>query len=125
MTKILLVAAGGGIGALLRYGVAVLAVRLFGGQFPWGTLIVNLTGCFLIGLSFALADRGFSLMNPSVRLFFITGLLGGLTTFSTYAWETVYSLRAETLLAAATNFLTNNLLGAALVLLGMWVGRLR
>ncbi|NTW36307.1 MAG: hypothetical protein HGB17_09295 [Syntrophobacteraceae bacterium] len=51
MTKILLVMLGGSLGALSRYGVALLAVKLFGGRFPYGTLIVNLSGCFLIGLS--------------------------------------------------------------------------
>lgn len=85
MLKILLVMAGGGLGSLSRYGVSLMAVWLFGSRFPFGTLIVNLAGCFLIGLSFALADQGFSIMNPSMRLFFMTGFLGGLTTFSTYA----------------------------------------
>ena len=125
MTKILLVMAGGSLGALSRYGVALLAVRLFGTGFPWGTLIVNLSGCFLIGLCFALAERGFSIMNPSARLFFVTGYLGALTTFSTFALETVNSVRAAAHLATIANFLSNNIIGAALVFLGMWAGRLK
>ncbi len=125
MLKILLVMAGGGLGSLSRYGVSLMAVWLFGSRFPFGTLIVNLAGCFLIGLSFALADQGFSIMNPSMRLFFMTGFLGGLTTFSTYALETVNSMRAGTDFTTAANFLSNNVVGAALVFLGMWVGRLR
>lgn len=108
-----------------RYGVAVLAVKLFGSRFPWGTMIVNLAGCFLIGLAFALAERGSTIMNPSMRLFFVTGYLGGLTTFSTFALETVNAVQAENSLAAMSNFLANNLGGMALVLLGMWVGRIR
>ena len=123
--KILLVLIGGGIGSLSRYGLSLLAAQLFGTKFPWGTLIVNLSGCFLIGLFFALADRGLNIMNPSIRLFFMTGLLGGLTTFSTYALETVNSMRAGTHLVTAANFLSNNVLGGALVFLGMLVGRLR
>lgn len=120
----LLVVVGGGLGALCRYGVALFAARFFGARFPWGTLIVNLGGCFLIGLSFAFAGRGLKIMNPSARLFFMTGYLGGLTTFSTYALETVNAVRGTTYIVALANFLTNNIAGGALVLLGMWVGRL-
>ena len=122
--KILFVMVGGSLGALSRYGVSLLAASFFGSKFPWGTLIVNLAGCFLIGLSFSLAERG-SFMNPSVRLFFVTGYLGALTTFSTFAIETVNSMRAETHLVTVANFLSNNVIGGVLVFLGMWVGRLR
>jgi fluoride exporter len=125
MIRIVLVAVGGGLGALSRYGASLLAVQIFGTRFPWGTLIVNLAGCFLIGLSFALADRGLNIMNPSARLFFVTGYLGGLTTFSTFALETVNSLRSATYLVALANLLFNNVIGGALVFLGMWVGKLR
>lgn len=125
MTKILLVMAGGSLGALSRYGVALLAVKLLGSRFPWGTIIVNLAGCFLIGLAFALAERGVNVMNPSARLFFVTGYLGALTTFSTFGLETVNAMRAGAHLVTAANFLSNNLIGAALVFLGMWVGRLK
>ncbi len=125
MTKIVLVLVGGGLGALSRYGISILAAQFFGARFPWGTLIVNLSGCFLIGLCFALADRGMNIMNPSARLFFVTGYLGGLTTFSTFALETVNALRAETHMITAANFFANNVLGAALVFLGMRAGGLR
>jgi fluoride exporter len=123
--KILLVMAGGSIGALSRYAVSLWAARLLGTRFPWGTLTVNLAGCFLIGLAFAWAERGLSIMNPSMRLFFITGYLGALTTFSTFGLETVNSLREGTYLVAVSNILANNIIGAALVILGMLVGRLR
>jgi CrcB protein len=124
MIEALLVVVGGGLGALSRYGVALIAARLFGARFPWGTLIVNLAGCFLIGLSFALAERGLKIMNPMARLFFVTGYLGGLTTFSSYALETVNAVRATTNIVALINFLSNNIIGGVLVFLGMWVGRL-
>lgn len=125
MTKIVLLILGGSLGTLSRYGVALLAVKLFGSKFPWGTLIVNLSGCFLIGLAFALAERGLNIMNPSARLFFITGYLGALTTFSSYALETANAWNAETHLVAAANFLANNIFGGAMVFLGLLLGRLR
>jgi len=125
LMKILLVMIGGSLGALSRYGVSLLAVQLFGARFPWGTLIVNLSGCFLIGLAFALGDRGLGIMNPSMRLFFMTGYLGALTTFSTFGLETVNALQEGRYLVSAANILTNNVIGSALVFLGLVVGRLR
>jgi CrcB protein len=125
MTNVFLVMLGGSLGALSRYGASLLAVKLFGSRFPWGTLAVNLVGCFFIGLAFALAERGSGLMSPSMRLFFVTGYLGGLTTFSTFALETTNALGAQDSMSAVLNFAANNLLGVALVLLGMWMVKLR
>jgi len=122
LIRIVWVMIGGGIGASCRYGVSLAAVKIFGSRFPWGTLAVNLSGCFLIGVSFALAERT-SLMGPSVRLFFVTGFLGGLTTFSTYALETVNAIKPATFSIAAINFFTNNVLGFGLVIAGMWLIR--
>ena len=118
--KILLVMVGGSIGAFARYAVTLAANKLFGPKFPWGTLTVNLVGCFLIGLAFALADRS-SLMGPRVRMFFVTGFLGALTTFSTFALESVNNARDGLMPIATANFLANNIGGLALVLVGMWV----
>lgn len=125
MTNVLLVMLGGGVGALSRYGASLLAVKLFGSRFPWGTLVVNLVGCFLIGLAFALAERGSGIMSPSMRLFFVTGYLGGLTTFSTYALETTNAMGVQNSMLAVINIAANNLLGLAFVLLGMWMVKLR
>jgi len=123
LLKILLVMVGGSLGAVSRYGTALLAARLIGTRFPWGTLLVNLIGCFLIGVSFALVERT-NLLSPSARLFFMTGFLGALTTFSTFALETVNAVRGETLLIAFMNFFINNAAGLGLVILGMWLVRL-
>jgi CrcB protein len=125
MMKILLVMAGGSLGALSRYGVSLLAAKLFGTRFPYGTLMVNLLGCFLIGLAFALGDRGLGIMNPSMRLFFMTGYLGALTTFSTFGLETVIALREGRYLVSAANILANNVIGSLLVFFGLVLGRLR
>lgn len=116
MAKIGLVMAGGGLGALCRYGFTLAGARWFGVRFPWGTLLANMTGCFLIGAAFALTEQT-DILSPSARLFFMTGFLGALTTFSTYALESVNYLRAGSY-AALANFLANNIGGAVLVVIG-------
>jgi CrcB protein len=121
LTKMVLVMMGGGLGSLSRYGITLLSIKLFGTRFPWGTLIVNLTGCFLIGLSFALAERS-ALMNPTVRLFFITGFLGGLTTFSTYGYESFNAIYLGNQWIGIGNVVFNNVAGLILVFLGFRLG---
>jgi fluoride exporter len=111
---------GGSIGALSRYGTTLLCARLFGTSFPYGTLAVNLGGCLLIGLALGLAERG-TAVTPAMRLFFVTGFLGALTTFSTYAWETTAALRDATFATAITNIAVNNIAGLGLVLIGYWL----
>ena len=120
--KIILVLIGGSIGALCRYGVNLLTARLWGSAFPWGTLAVNLAGCFLIGLVFGLAERT-SLVTPVFRLFFVTGFLGALTTFSSFAVETTNLAQTGQPFLAAVNLLTNNAGGLVLVLLGLGLAK--
>lgn len=122
LINILMVMVGGSLGALCRYGFGLMAGRFIGTRFPWGTLMSNLVGCFLIGISFALVERT-NLLSPSARLLFMTGFLGALTTFSTYALETVIAVRGETVAVAFLNFFLNNALGLVLVLAGMWIVR--
>ncbi len=117
MNKVLLVFIGGGIGSAIRYGTTLLAGRWFGIGFPWGTMAVNLGGCFLIGIVLGLAERS-SLVQPSTRLFFVTGFLGGLTTFSSYAMESILAFRSSAWLALG-NIAANNLAGLALVAVGV------
>jgi fluoride exporter len=111
---------GGSLGAALRYGATLFCARLFGASFPYGTLAVNLSGCFLIGLAMGLAERG-SLVTPTVRLFFVTGFLGALTTFSTYAWESTSAFRTAAVGTAVSNIIINNVAGLGLVLAGLWL----
>ena len=118
----LFVMIGGGAGALLRYGTTLFCVRLFGSGFPVGTLLVNLAGCFLIGVAMALAERN-TMMTPTVRLFFVTGFLGGFTTFSSYAWENINAMRVASFGAAAINILVSNITGLGLVAAGFWSAR--
>lgn len=122
--KWLIVMAGGSLGAASRYGIGLLTARLWGTEFPYGTLVVNLAGCFIIGLLFALADRS-RLLTPDVRLLLITGYLGALTTFSSFSIETVNAGRAGLMLQSVANILINNIGGLTLTYLGLRLGSLR
>lgn len=119
--KILIVMCGGGLGAASRYGIGLLSTRLLGTGFPYGTLVVNLAGCFFIGLLFALSNRIW-FFSPELRLFLITGYLGALTTFSTYSLETVNASLSGMGWQAMANILINTLAGLSLTFLGLWLG---
>jgi len=119
--KIILLLIGGAIGALARYGVSMWSAKTYGGGFPVGTLYVNLVGCLLIGLVFGLGEyRGIS---PAFRIFFITGFLGALTTFSTYGLETIKSASDRSFDLALLNIAANNIGGLLLVKVGLVVSR--
>ncbi len=116
MSKILLLMAGGGMGTLLRYGTAQLTYRFSSGAFPTGTLAVNLIGSFIIGCAWAFFER--SLISPNARLFFMVGLLGGFTTFSTFALENFSLIRDGSFKLAFANILLSNVAGIFLVFAG-------
>lgn len=124
LKKVSIVMLGGSLGAASRYSIGLLAAKTWGTQFPWGTLTVNLIGCFLIGLIFALADR-VRLLTPDMRLLLITGFLGALTTFSSFSLETVNAGRAGLTLQPVVNILVNNLGGLVLTFTGLWLGGLK
>lgn len=99
MAKYLLVMLGGGLGALSRFLVGTLVARWYSALFPLGTFVINVTGSFVIGLLMMLF-----LNRPSIhtnwRLFLVTGILGGYTTFSSFEWETLAALRGGAALVA-------------------------
>ncbi|NEI07309.1 fluoride efflux transporter CrcB [Rhizobium leguminosarum] len=88
MIQALLVAVGGAIGSVLRYYVGQWALRLMGPAFPWGTLAVNVVGCFVIGVFAELIARKFN-ASVELRLLLITGFLGGFTTFSAFSLDAI------------------------------------
>ena len=88
MTHIFLVAAGGAVGSVLRYLVGLWTLRSFGPSFPWGTLTVNITGSFLIGVFAEVIARKFG-ASAEMRVFLITGVLGGYTTFSAFSLDAI------------------------------------
>ncbi|HWR44210.1 MAG TPA: fluoride efflux transporter CrcB [Sporomusa sp.] len=117
MINILIVAIGGGIGAASRYLVSSWAAERFGSGFPYGTLIVNVAGCFIIGLFLALVTDKI-VVKPEWRLFVTTGFLGGLTTFSSFSYETMKLLQEADISLAVYNVLANCVIG----FLATWVG---
>lgn len=117
MFRIFLIFLAGGCGCLLRYGVAGWAQRLGNGSFPVGTLVVNVIGCLVIGLLTVLFT-GPMLIREEYRLAVLVGLLGGFTTFSTFAYETVMLTDSGQFGLAALNLLLSNGLG----LTAAWLG---
>jgi CrcB protein len=117
--RILIVGAGGFIGAVSRYALSGLVHRLTGSTFPVGTLAVNVAGCFLLGalMQLVTVDGAFA---PNARLFLTIGMLGAFTTFSTFGYETLALLDAGDFLHAGLNVLYNVALG----LLAVWLGRM-
>jgi CrcB protein len=89
MERIVLVCLGGALGTGLRYATGALAARWLGPDFPYGTLIVNVVGSFLIGLIQEVGTTSPVVVSESTRLFLTVGIMGGLTTYSAYSYETV------------------------------------
>jgi fluoride exporter len=120
MRNALVVMSGAALGGLARYLVATAIMTRLGERFPWGTLAVNISGCFLIGLiAGTLAQR-----TPSPwSLFLVTGVLGGYTTFSAFGWETVQLSRQGAHGLALTNILASVLAGYLAVWLGVILAR--
>lgn len=90
--NILLVGLGGGIGSIVRFLCQKVVSESYPHAFPFGTFLVNITGCLVIGLLFGIMEKG-SLLNPEWRLLLITGFCGGFTTFSSFAAENVQLLK--------------------------------
>jgi len=121
--RALLISLGGAIGTLTRYLAAVAAARVLGVDFPWGTLVVNLVGCFFIGLVQALALDALAL-SEDVRLFLATGIMGGLTTYSAFSYESVKLAEIGAWPQAMVYVAVTTAACLALCYLGMGTGRL-
>jgi len=123
MQRALLIALGGALGTLLRYLTAVAAARWLASDFPYSTLIVNLTGSFLIGVVQALGAEALMIPNDA-RLFLTTGVMGGLTTYSAFSYETVRLMQVGAWPQAVINVLVTTIACLALCFLGVSVGRM-
>jgi len=120
--RVALVALGGALGSVARYGAGALAAHLLGTGFPWGTLLVNLSGSFLIGLIMPLALTG-TAISLEMRIFLTTGIMGGFTTYSSFNHETLALLNARAYWLAGMN-LAATVLGCLVAgALGLAAGR--
>ncbi len=117
MTKYIFVMLGGALGAVSRFAIGTLIQRLYSAVFPLGTFLINVSGSFLIGLLMMLFLNR-PLISANWRLFLVTGILGGYTTFSSFEWETFVALRG----GASTAALLNVFLSVGLGFGGVWLG---
>jgi len=119
----LLIFVGAGCGGVFRYWISNVSYWFFGRQFPYGTLIVNVSGCFLMGLLFALLIERFNGAGPQLRSLLLIGLLGGYTTFSSFSIETLNLFENGAPLAGVANILLSVVLCLAATWLGVIGGR--
>ncbi|HUX44861.1 MAG TPA: fluoride efflux transporter CrcB [Terracidiphilus sp.] len=121
MQKYLLIAAGGALGAITRYWVGAAIGTRMGTRFPYGTFVINLTACVIIGFSLTYLGRRVEL-SPAWRYFLPIGFVGAYSTFSTYEWETLSSLRSGAFSMAALYSLGSLVLGLGATWLGIVLG---
>ena len=117
MQKYLFIALGGSLGSLARYWVGSTVAGRMGIRFPYGTFVVNITACILIGFIMALLSRNAGI-NSAWRFLIPVGFIGAYSTFSTFEWETYSSLQAGAFLIASLYVVSSLVLG----LIGVWCG---
>jgi len=122
MNRVLAIAVGGAAGSVLRYWMSTWVYGLLGRTFPYGTLVVNVLGCLLMGMLYVLLLDRFS-GDPLVRAGVLVGLLGGFTTFSTFSMETILLLEEGTWIKAGTNMLSSLILCVVATWFGVLLGR--
>jgi CrcB protein len=117
LQKYLYIAVGGALGALARYGVGVAVTDRLGTKFPYGTFVINMTACVIIGFSLTFLSRRAGL-NAAWRNLIPVGFVGAYSTFSTYEWETLAELRSGAFSLAAVYAFSSLILG----LVAVWCG---
>lgn len=119
MSRILfLIGTGGLIGSIARYLAATYFTKVFPSAFPYGTFIVNIVGCLIIGIIFGISER-FSWLTPEWRMFLATGFCGGFTTFSSFAYENIKLIQEGNFLVFATYSIASFALGLLAVFIGL------
>ena len=120
--RYLLIVLFGGAGSLARYAAGLAIMSRFGSRFPLGTMVINVTGSFLIGLVMTLLTERFQ-PHPNWRLALVVGFLGGYTTFSSFEWETYSAIRDSGFWIGLANVVGSVMFGYAAVWLGALMGR--
>ncbi len=123
LKTILIVGVGGFLGSVSRYLTQVVVERYLHSTFPWGTFVANIAGCFLIGLVYALSERG-NLLSPEWRIFMTVGFCGGFTTFSSFAYNNLTMLSENNLVQLLGNIGLSLFFGIGAVYLGIVAIRL-
>ena len=119
MLTYLWIGIGSALGGMARYGVSRFFAQLVGETFPWGTMVVNITGCLVIGFFATLSGPdGRLIVPPDARQFVLVGLCGGYTTFSSFSLQTLALMRDGDMLEAGMNIL----LSVLLCLISVWMG---
>ena len=123
MNETVLIFNCGGLGVVLRYLVTNVVYFLLGRQFPYGTLVVNVSGCFLMGVLFVLTLERFDNIASQLRALLLIGLLGGYTTFSSFSIETINLFESGNWLSGLMNILLSTIICIAAAWLGVIGGR--
>lgn len=114
MQKYFLIAVGGALGSMARYWVGSMVANRMGTKFPYGTFVINITACVIIGFSLTLLARRADI-NPAWRFLVPVGFIGAYSTFSTYEWETLSTLRSGAFFLASLYAVSSLILGLAAV----------
>ncbi len=121
LTKLAIIASGGAVGTVFRYVLSYLFQRLLKGMFPWGTLLVNLSGALVLGFLWGISEV--TNISLNMRTFLFIGVLGAYTTFSTFCLENFSLLRNGEYSSALINVLASNIAGVLFVFLGYFASR--
>jgi CrcB protein len=120
MLKVIIVGFGGFFGSIFRYLIYLLSYNIIGSNFPFGTLLVNVLGCFLIGLIYQIFNDVISL-SDNLKLFMTIGFLGGFTTFSAFSLDVFFLYQSNSKFVAIIYILITLILSLLAMLGGMWV----
>jgi CrcB protein len=119
LKAVLIVFAGSGLGGVARYSIQTFILKLYPHIFPFGTLAVNILGCFLIGIFYALSERS-GMLSAEWRIALTTGFCGGFTTFSAFAYENVSLLKTGNYLFVSLYIIASVVLGIVAVFAGIF-----